>query len=177
MKKEANLNLLLTSFLSLVLGISLIVATEELLVSVNYILVCIFAIIGVVQIITFFINKNYKQNQYNNLILGTIFIWLALFIYVYYTMIIIILPIIFSLYSIIMAVVLLIKYFNLKNITHEKYKRYIILSVISLAISIFLMIRPTLTVYTYFKITGVYVIFVAISYLLEYINLIKTNKK
>ena len=57
MKKEANLNLLLTSFLSLVLGISLIVATEELLVSVNYILVCIFAIIGVVQIITFFMKK------------------------------------------------------------------------------------------------------------------------
>ena len=57
MKKEANLNLLLTIFLSLVLGISLIVATEELLVSVNYILVCIFAIIGVVQIITFFMKK------------------------------------------------------------------------------------------------------------------------
>lgn len=177
MKQESNLSLLLTSFLSLVLGISLIVATEDLLVSVNYVLVCIFAIIGVVQILTFFINKSYKHNLYNSLILGTIFIWLSLFIYVYYTMIIIILPIIFSLYSIIMAVILLIKYFNIKNFTNIKYKRYIILSILSIIIGLVLMFRPQLTVYTYFKITGVYVILVSIAYFLEYINTLNYEKK
>lgn len=176
-KEESNLSLLLTSFLSLVLGISLIIATEDLLVSVNYILVCIFTIIGVIQIISFFVNKNYKYNLYNKLILGTIFIWLAIFIYVYYTMIIIILPIIFSLYSVIMAVVLLIKYFNLKNETKIKYKRYIILSIISFVIGFFLIFRPKLSVYTYFKITGVYVIFIAISYFLEFISSVHSTKR
>lgn len=176
MKEESNLSLLLTSFLSLILGISLIVATEDLLVSVNYVLVCIFAIIGVVQIINFFINKSYKENEYNSLLLGTIFIWLSIFIYVYYTMIIIILPIIFSLYSVIMGVILMIKHFNIKNLTGEKYKRYLTLSILSFIIGLFLIFRPQLTVYTYFKITGVYVIFVAVAYFLEYLNLIRIKK-
>ena len=173
MKKESNLSLLLTSFLSLILGIVLIIATENLLVSVNYVLVCIFAIIGVIQIINFFITKQYKDNIYNSLVLGTIFIWLAIFIYVYYTMIIIILPIIFSLYSFIMGIILIIKYFNLKNITKEKNKHYLVLSIISFIIGLFLIFRPELSVYTYFKITGVYVIIVGISYFIEYINSLK----
>ena len=173
MKKESNLSLLLTSFLSLILGIVLIIATENLLVSVNYVLVCIFAIIGVIQIINFFITKQYKDNIYNSLVLGTIFIWLAIFIYVYYTMIIIILPIIFSLYSFIMGIILIIKYFNLKNITKEKNKHYLVLSIISFIIGLFLIFRPELSVYTYFKITGVYVIIVGISYFIEYIKSLK----
>ena len=176
MNKDSKLSLLLTSILSLILGISLIVSTEELLVSVNYILVCLFAIIGVVQIIAFFINKDYKENQYSSLILGTIFIWLSIFIYVYYTMIIIILPMIFSLYSVIMGVILIIKCFNIKNIVGEKYKRYLVLSIISFLIGLFLIFRPTLTVFTYFKITGIYVIFISIAYFLEYINTIKGKK-
>ena len=45
MKEESKLSLLLTSFLLLVLGITLIIATEELLIAGNYVLVCIFAII------------------------------------------------------------------------------------------------------------------------------------
>lgn len=175
MKRENDLSLLLTSFLSLVLGISLIIATEELLVSVNYILVCLFAIIGVIQVIAFFINKSYKNNIYTNLLLGVVFIWLALFIYVYYTMIIIILPVIFSLYSVIMGVILMVKYFNIKNIFNIKYKRYLILSFVSFVVGIFLIFRPELSVYTYFKITGVYVIFVAITYFLEYINILKKH--
>ena len=169
MIQESKLSLLLTSFLSLMLGISLIVATEDLLISINYVLVCIFAIIGVVQIISFFINRSYRKNMYNSLILGCIFIWLSLFIYVYYTMLIIILPIIFSLYSIIMGVILIIKYFNIREITKIKYKRYLVLAALSSMLGIILIFKPTLTVYTYFKITGVYVIFVAISYFVEFL--------
>ena len=110
MKEESKLSLLLTSFLLLVLGITLIIATEELLISVNYVLVCIFAIIGVIQIISFFFNRGSNRDMYGQLLLGTVFIWVAIFIYIYYTMIIIILPIIFSLYSTIMGVILLVKY-------------------------------------------------------------------
>lgn len=173
MIEDSKLSLLLTSFLSLVLGITLIVSTEDLLISINYVLVCIFAIVGVIQIIGFLISKQYKKNIYNQLILGSIFLWLALFIYIYYTMLIIILPIIFSLYSIIMGIILMIKYFNIKEITKIKYKRYLILSILSFIIGIVLILRPMLSVYTYFKITGVYIILVAISYFIEYIHSLK----
>lgn len=173
MVEDSKLSLLLTSFLSLVLGITLIVSTEDLLISINYVLVCIFAIVGVIQIIGFFISKQYKKNIYNQLILGSIFLWLALFIYIYYTMLIIILPIIFSLYSIIMGIILMIKYFNIKEITKEKYKRYLILSILSFVLGVVLILKPMLSVYTYFKITGVYIILVAISYFIEYIHSLK----
>ncbi len=169
MKKESSLSLILTSILSLILGIVLIVATEELLVSINYVLVCLFAIIGVIQVISFLTSKGYRTNNYNSLILGTIFIWLSLFIYVYYTMLIIILPVIFSLYAFIMGVLLLIKFFTKKD------KKYIILSLLSFLLGIILIFRPELSIYTYFKITGTYVILVAIFYFLEYLKELKNK--
>ena len=173
MKEESKLSLLLTSFLLLVLGITLIIATEELLISVNYVLVCIFAIIGVIQIISFFFNRGSNRDMYGQLLLGTVFIWVAIFIYIYYTMIIIILPIIFSLYSTIMGVILLVKYFNM--ITKTKYKRYLLLSLVSFVLGILLIVKPKLTIYTYFKITGIYIIIVAISYFMECLILNKNK--
>ncbi|MBR3162447.1 MAG: DUF308 domain-containing protein [Bacilli bacterium] len=176
MKKESRLNLLLISFLTLFLGITLVVATEELLISINYVLVCIFSIIGIIQIINFFINKSYKNNNYNTLILGVILIWLSIFIYIYYTMLIIILPIILSLYSTVMGVLLLIKYFNIKNTLLIKYKRYLILAILSFIIGILLITRPKWTIYTYFQITGVYIILLAFAYLLEFIAYNKKDR-
>lgn len=170
MDNKSNLSLILTSILSFVLGIVLLVATEEILVTVNYILVCIFAIIGVVQVVSFFVSGDYKNNIYNSLILGIVFIWLSLFIYVYYTMIIIILPVIFSLYSFIMGVILLIRYFSLRNVVKIKCRRYLFLSILSFIIGLILIFRPALSVYTYFKITGIYVIFVAILFFFEFIK-------
>lgn len=169
MEEKSNLSLILTSVLSFILGIVLIVATEDLLVAVNYVLVCIFSIIGVVQIINFFVSGDYKKNLYNSLILGSVFVWLSLFIYVYYTMIIVILPVIFSLYSFIMGVVLLIRYFTLKNGFGTKYTRYIALSLLSFIIGLVLIFRPALSIYNYFKITGVYVIFIAILFFYEFL--------
>ncbi|MEE3343352.1 MAG: DUF308 domain-containing protein [Bacilli bacterium] len=176
MEKESKLNLLLTGFLSLFFGITLVVATEELLISINYVLVCIFLIIGVIQIIAFFINQKYKDGNYTPLIIGTVLIWLSLFIYIYYRMLIIILPIILSLYSVIMGVVLLIKYINLKNILKIKYKRYLVLSILSFIVSILLITRPRWSVYKYFQITGIYIIFIAFSYILEFLAYNKKNK-
>ena len=177
MEKESKLNLLLTSFLSLIVGITLIVSTEDLLISINYVLVCIFAIVGVIQIINFFMNKHYKTANYDSLITGVILIWLSIFIYIYYTMLIIILPIIFSLYSVVMGVILIIKYFNIKNLLKIKYKRYLLLSILSFLLGILLITRPKWTVYTYFKFTGVYIIFIAFSYLLEFIEYNKNKDK
>ena len=173
MENRSNLNLILTSILSFILGIFLIIATDSLLETINYVLVCIFAIIGVIQIISFFVGDDYKKNIYNSLILGVVFIWLSLFIYKYYTMLIIILPVIFSLYSFIMGVILLSWYFIFKNDLKVKYTRYLVLSIISFIIGLVLIFRPALTVYTYFKITGVYVIFVAILFFFEFLRNIR----
>ena len=162
MENRSNLNLILTSILSFILGIFLIIATDSLLETINYVLVCIFAIIGVIQIISFFVGDDYKKNIYNSLILGVVFIWLSLFIYKYYTMLIIILP-----------VILLSWYFIFKNDLKVKYTRYLVLSIISFIIGLVLIFRPALTVYTYFKITGVYVIFVAILFFFEFLRNIR----
>lgn len=177
MNKESNISVLLTSALSLILGIVLIIATEELLVSINYILVCIFSITGIVQILTFILNKSYQENEYNSLILGIIFLWVALFIYVYYTMLIIILPIILSLYAFIIGVTLIIKYLNIQTILKEHHNSYIFLAILSFLIGIFLIFKPVLTVYTYFKITGVYMIFISITYFLEYLYRLKYHSR
>ena len=176
MEKESKLNLILTSFLSLFLGITLVVATEELLISINYVLVCIFLIVGVIQIISFFINQKYKDGNYTSLLIGTILIWLSLFIYIYYKMLIIILPILLSLYSVVMGVVLLIKYYNLKNILKIKYKRYLLLSLASFIISILLITKPKWTVYRYFQITGIYIIILSLITFLELFTNKNNNK-
>lgn len=56
--------------LGLVIGIVLIFATEELLSTINYLFVVIFAIIAVVQLIGFIMDKKYISRDYSNLIIG-----------------------------------------------------------------------------------------------------------
>ena len=52
-KKETNLSMALVPVLYFILGVVFIAATEELIKTFNYILVCICAIIGVLQMIHF----------------------------------------------------------------------------------------------------------------------------
>ena len=113
--KESNLSEILVSTLYLILGIVLIAATEELLRTFNYILVSICAIIGVLQIISFIFNKKYKKNDYNDLLVAVIFIWVSLILYVYYGFIINILPILFSLYLFVISIDMTAKYINNKD--------------------------------------------------------------
>ena len=86
MEKEKNLSTLLISLLYFVMGVIFIAATDELLTTFNYILVSISAIIGILQIISFFINKKYK-NGTSELLIGVVLIWVSLkkfcFLFVY----------------------------------------------------------------------------------------------
>ncbi len=170
MKKETSLNLALISGLSLVLGIILIVATEDILTVFNYIFVCIFGIIGVIQFIAFVVGKGYANNDYNNLIMAIVFMWLALIMYVYYRMIINILPIIFSLYLFIMGAVMIIRYFSEKSIVSISYKRYLLIGILSIIVGVLLIFEPQFGVYTYLKITGVNIIFISIVFFFEFLN-------
>ena len=164
MKRDFNLSILLTSILYLILGIVFIAATEELLKTFNYILVCLCAVIGIIQLLNFFISKKYKDNNFSSLLLSVVFIWVSLILYVYYGFMINILPILFSLYLFVMACEMIVKYINIKN------KKYLLLSLLSIVIGLLLIFNPGAVIYTYLKITGIYLIIVAFLYFLEFKN-------
>ena len=170
MEKESSLSTILISILYLILGIVFIAATEELIKTFNYILVCICAIIGVLQLINFFINKKYKNNNYSELLIAVIFIWVSLILYIYYGFMINILPILFSLYLFVMASDMIVKYLNSKNMININRKKYLFLALIALVVGLLLIFNPGSVINTYLKITGIYLIFVAILYFLEYIK-------
>lgn len=162
MKKDINMSELLVSLLYLLLGIILIAITKELLKTFNYILVGICAVIGVIQLIGFFIGKKYKENNYSDLLIAVVFIWFSLVLYVYYGFMINILPILFSLYLFVMSIDMISKYINNKN------KRYLILSLISIIVGLLLIFNPGSIILTYLKITGVYLVGVSILSFMDY---------
>ena len=166
-KKESNLSEILVSVLYLILGIVLIAATEELLRTFNYILVSICAIIGVLQIISFVFNKKYKNNDYNDLLVAVIFIWVSLILYVYYGFIINILPILFSLYLFIVSINMIAKYINNKD------KKDLILSILAIIIGLLLIFNPGSIILTYLKITGIYLLIIPLISFLNYLNKLK----
>jgi uncharacterized membrane protein HdeD (DUF308 family) len=176
-KKDKDISTVLMGLLSFVLGGLLICATEDLLTTFNYVLVCIFAIVGVVEIISFFTSRDYAINYYNKLLIGCTFIWLALILYKYYMVIINILPILFSLYLFIMAAVMGIKYNLIKVSLKIKYKVYIVMAILAVLVGVLLIFEPLWSVYVYLKITGVYVVMLSMLFFYEFFKNIKLEKK
>ena len=84
-----------------------------------------------------------------------------------------ILPILFSLYLFIMAVDLIVKYNQYKEIVNVKRGKYLLLGFIAIIIGLLLIFNPGEAIYTYLKITGVYLILVAALYLMTYIKNLK----
>ena len=101
--------------LGLVIGIVLIFATEELLSTINYLFVVIFAIIAVVQLIGFIMDKKYISRDYSSLIIGIMCIWVAMFVFKYGSFLFLeMLPVLVSLLLFIMATSSITKYFDRK---------------------------------------------------------------
>lgn len=167
MKKEGSLNTVLIGILYFVLGLMFFTATDELLKTFNYILVCICSIIGILQMIGFFLGKKYKNGNYTDLLVGVVFIWVSLILYVYYGFMINILPILFSLYLFIMAISLMIKYVEMKDIVGIQRNKYVILSLIAILIGCLLVFNPGGVIFTYLKVTGVYLILVSFMYFMD----------
>ena len=167
MDRDKNLSNVLIAILYFVLGVLFIASTDQLLTTFNYILVSICAIIGVLQIISFFIGKKYKNGNYSDLLIGIVFIWVSLVLYVYYRIMINILPILFSLYLFIMAVDLFVKFVDRKGVVNEKRAKYFILGLMAIVVGLLLIFNPGSVIYTYLKITGVYLIFVACLYIIN----------
>ena len=169
-KKETNLSMVLVPVLYFILGVVFIAATEELIKTFNYILVCICAIIGVLQMINFFVNGKYRDNNYTDLLVAVVFIWVSLILYVYYGFMINILPILFSLYLFVMACDMLIKYIRLKDVIHVKRTKYLVLFLFAVLIGLLLIFNPGSVIYTYLKVTGVYLILVSVLYIVDFIR-------
>ena len=154
--------------LGLVIGIVLIFATEELLSTINYLFVVIFAIIAVVQLISFVIDKKYISRDYSSLIIGIMCIWVAMFVFKYGSFLFLeMLPVLVSLLLFIMATSSITKYFD------RKITGNLIVSIISIILGILLIFVPKSIMYTLFKVVGVYIIVMII---LDFIDYKKNNK-
>ena len=147
-----------------VLGIVFIAATDELLKTFNYILVCICAVIGVVQILSFFLEKDYQKNNYTDLLIGVVFIWVSFVLYIYYGFMINILPILFSLYLFVMAIEMWVRYVHLKEFVNIRRGKYLFLGFVAIVVGLLLIFNPGGVILTYLKVTGVYLILVSLLY-------------
>jgi len=173
MKNESGISGILIGLLYFVLGVVFLAATSELIKTFNYVLVCICAIIGGIQMIQFFINKKYKDGNYTDLLLSVVFIWVSLILYVYYGFMINMLPILFSLYLFVMACDMLVKYLNMKGVENINRKKYLILLLVAILVGLLLIFNPGGMIFTYLKVTGVYLVVVSVLHFVDYFKLFK----
>ena len=173
MRKEDGLSGILVGLLYFVLGVVFLAATSELIKTFNYVLVSICAIIGVIQLIQFFMNKKYKDGNYTDLLLAVVFIWVSLILYVYYGFMVNILPILFSLYLFVMACDMLVKYINMNEVVGINRSKYLILCLVAVIIALLLIFNPGSSIFVYLKITGVYLVLVSVLHFVDYFKLFK----
>lgn len=179
MKSDSRLSDILVGILYFILGVVFLAATDELIKTFNYVLVCICAIIGVIQLIQFFVNKKYINSNYTDLLLAVVFIWVSLVLYKYYMVAMFnVLPILFSLYLFVISCDMFGRYMQRdRDIKNEKWfivYRYLILAIVALIIGLLLIFNPGDVIFVYLKITGLYLIIVSV---LHFFDLFKSYKK
>lgn len=173
MKKEVGLSNILVGILYFILGILFLTATSELIKTFNYVLVSICMIIGIMQLLQFFLSKKYLSGNYTDLFIAIVFIWVSLILYVYYRVMINILPILFSLYLFIVACNMFIKYIEFKEVVGIDRKKYLLLFFIAIGIGLLLIFNPGSMIFTYLKVTGVYLIVMSILYFYDCFKLFR----
>lgn len=162
-KKTRNISEGFYYLLAIVIGIILIFATEELLSTINYLFVVIFTVISVIKIINFIMEKHYEKKNYSDMIMGTMSMWIAIFVFKYGQFLFLeMLPVLVSLLLFTMGISSLTKYFNLKR------KGNLIIGVVSLLLGVLLMVIPGSIMYIFFKVTGVYLLITTILDLIDY---------
>lgn len=147
--KKINLNYWLITILNIFLAIFLLLDVDTIS-EYNYVLVGIFLLQFVIGLI------DYKQNKNNKiLILAIISLWLMVFCYVYYyeILFIVFLPMCISLYFMVLGIL--------------NYKDNKIISIITYLLAIILIIKPILNVSIYLKLSGIYLLFLIIWYLVK----------
>ena len=143
--------------IEIIVGIILIFATESFLNSINYLFVIILSLVGVIQLISYIMDKEYTKRNYALLGTSIICFWMALFIYKYGNFLFIeLLPSFVSLLLFIISTGLFTKYFELKFIP------YLVVAIISIVLGIVLIFASGKIMYTLFKVTGIYIILITI---------------
>lgn len=156
--------------LGIVISMILIFATEEFLSTINYLFVIIFAIISVVKIINFIMEKSYEKKNYSDIVTGIMSAWIAMFVFKYGQFLFLeMLPVLVSLLLFTMAISSLTKYFSVKR------KGNLIIGIISLLLGVLLFLLPGNIMYILFKITGVYLLITIILDLID--NKVNTYKQ
>lgn len=162
-KKVHNVSEGFYYLLGIVMGIILIFATEEFLSTINYLFVVIFAVIAVIKIISFIMEKDYEKKNYSDMIIGIMSMWIGIFVFKYGQFLFLeMLPVLVSLLLFTMGISSLTKYFNLKR------KGNLIVGVVSLLLGVLLMVIPGGIMYVFFKVTGVYLLIIIILDLIDY---------
>lgn len=149
--------------LGIVMGVILIFATEEFLSTINYLFVVIFAVIAVVKILSFIMEKDYEKREYSDMVIGVMSTWIAIFVFKYGQFLFLeMLPVLVSLLLFTMGISSFTKYFSFKN------KGNLVMGIISLVLGILLICMPGNIMNILFKITGVYLLITIILDLIDY---------
>ena len=149
--------------LGIILSIILIFATKEFLSTINYLFVIIFAIVAVIKIINFIMEKDYERKNYSDMVTGIMSAWIAMFVFKYGAFLFLeMLPVLVSLLLITMSTSSLIKYFNTKRKGNQ------IMGITSLLLGIILICVPGNIMYILFKVTGVYLLITIILDIIDY---------
>lgn len=155
--------------LGIIFGIILIFATQEFLSTINYLFVVIFAVIAVIKIISFVMDKDYERKNYSDLVMAVMSTWIAMFIFKYGSFLFLeLLPALVSLLLFVMAISSLTKYFSLKR------KGNLVIGAASFLLGVLLIFLPGSIMDVFFKITGGYLLLVMILDLID--NKVNTYK-
>ena len=162
-EKRVNVSDSFYYLIGLVLSLILIFATKELLSTINYLFVVVFAIIAIIQIIDFIMDKEYLSRNYSGLVISIMCSWIAMFIYKYGNFLFLeMLPVIVSLLLFVVATNSFTKYFD------RRLNGNLIISIISIILGILLMFVARGTMYLLLKITGVYIFIMVLLDLIDY---------
>lgn len=161
-KKVFNVSEGFYYLLGIVMAIILMFATEEFLSTINYLFVIIFAIIAVIKIISFVMEKDYERKDYSDMVMGIMSAWIAMFIFKYGQFLFLeMLPVLVSLLLFLMGISSLTKYLSFKKTGN------LILGLSSIVFGVLLIVLPASVMYICFKITGVYLLITIILDLID----------
>lgn len=167
-KKKYNISDSFYYVVGLVLSLILVFSTEELLSTINYLFVVIFAIIAIIQLINFIMDKEYLTRNYSGLIVSTMCTWTAIFIYKYGDFLFLeMLPVIVSLLLFVVATNSFTKYFDRRLVGN------LVISIISIVLGVLLMFVAKGFMYILLKITGSYIFIMIVLDLIDYKKKVK----
>lgn len=163
---------ILQALLLFVLGFLILFSDSIIMNSLKTVFITFFLISGLISLLNFIITKDYKNNQYINLIVGTINVWSSLFIVNNYELFLKVLPQIISVFAVIIGITFLIDYLNKENKTKLDLIKILLLVIYSL----FLIGQPLELATIYTKLSGLGFIVLSL-YILGKTVLEKQNQK